>query len=501
MARTAAEDITAAAVAAGRTLAAGRALAAALAAVAAPRGLTLVRAGDAGDGGFGGGGGAADSGLVFNGNRGAGGFFAGNGTLNSPGGGGGGAGLGGAIFNDSGTVIILNSTLTGNIVGGGYSADGQDGTGGGGAIFSRNGHLTVRNATLSGNLANFGGGIIVAQDSEDAPTSFVLHNTIIAGNGEYQCAISGFRIAADATHNLIQSNAVDGAEYHREDFVGCLGVVATGDPQLGPLADNGGVTPTMAIASSSPAWNAADPTTSIAVDQRRQDRPEMGGFDIGAFELCLEGVGRFQQPCVILVGASRDPEESTGSVALTMQLTPSGGGSTTPAPGTQTVVQDSVIPITAVPNAGYRFVAWSSNVTDPTNPSTTVVMTTDQTVTATFEACACAIDISNSLGIKYSGVTFNPTTRRYVQTVTLTNLSVATITGPISLVLDKLTANVTLSNGSGSTAQVLPAGSPYRDANTNLAPGQSVSITLQFTNPSNVVFTYASRVLAGPGAR
>ena len=439
---------------------------------------------------------------MFSGNNGGGGFFAGVGSANLPGSGGGGAGLGGAIFNDSGTVSISNSTFTRNAVGGGFSPHSQDGSGGGGAIFSRNGHLTVLNATISGNSANFGGGIIVAQDSASAPTSFVLHNTIIAGNGLYECAISGFSIGVAATGNLIQSNAVEGTEYHREDFVGCLGVVSTDDPQLGPLAYNGGVTPTMAIASTSKAWNAADPTTSLSRDQRTQSRPAMlGRFDIGAFELCLEGVGKLQQPCLIIVGADRDPEESTESVSLTMQLTPPGGGSTTPAPGTQAVVKDSVIPITALPNAGYRFAGWSANVTDPSSPSTTVVMGTSQTVTATFAPCVCATDVTGAVQLNYSGVTFNPTTRRYVQTVTLTNTSAATITGPISLVLDKLTANVTVSNATGTTALLLPAGSPYVNANSNLAPAQSVSIVLQFTNPTHLAISYAARVLAGPGSR
>ena len=70
-----------------------------------------------------------------------------------------------------------------HVAGGGFSAGAQDGIGGGGAIFSRNGFLTVLNSTISGNVASFGGGIIVAQDSASAPTSFVLQNTIVANNG------------------------------------------------------------------------------------------------------------------------------------------------------------------------------------------------------------------------------------------------------------------------------------------------------------------------------
>jgi hypothetical protein len=48
---------------------------------------------------------------------------------------------------------------------------------------------------------------------------------------------------------------------------------------------------------------------------------------------------------------------------------------------------------------------------------------------------------------------------------------------------------------------MLPAGSPYRNAITSLAPGQPVALQLQFTNPGNVVFSYEPRVLAGAGSR
>lgn len=463
-------------------------------------GLAVFRGRDGGNGGFGGGGGGGNDGLITDGDGGDGGFFAGGGG--DSGGGGGGAGLGGAIFNDSGAVDIRNSTFTANSVGGGFSEPAQDGSGGGGAIFSRNGQLTILNSTISGNLANFGGGIIVAQDSESAGTSLVLHNSIVADNGQHECAISGFSVAVSFAGNLIQSTATDNTEYHRQTFVGCQGIVSSSDPQLGPLQLNQGPTPTMAIGATSPAWNAADPLTSLTADQRRQDRPAMGGFDIGAFELCLEGFGRLQQPCLILSGA--DPsggEPGTSSVSLTIDVQPAGSGTTTPAPGTKEVGQNAVIALTATPSAGFRFSDWSPNVTDPADPSTTVFMDVSKTVVANFVLCTCATDVTSAVGMTYSGVTLNPITRRYVQTVTMKNNTASAITGPLSLVLDNLTANVTLFNPAGTTDAMQPAGSPYVNASVNLAPGQSVGVQLQFVNPGNIPFTYQARVLAGPGLR
>ena len=87
-------------------------------------------AGAGGAGGFGGGGGAS----AENGNFGLGGFGGGAGQANVLAngfiGGGGGAGMGGAIFNESGTVTITNSTLAGNTAVGGAGANNGQGLGG-----------------------------------------------------------------------------------------------------------------------------------------------------------------------------------------------------------------------------------------------------------------------------------------------------------------------------------------------------------------------------------
>ena len=75
--------------------------------------------------------------------------------------------------------------------------------------------------------------------------------------------------------NLIESND------------GCADVFSTADPNLGPLADNGGPTETHALLPGSPAINTAHTQGAPAVDQRGVPRPQPrgGAADIGAFEL------------------------------------------------------------------------------------------------------------------------------------------------------------------------------------------------------------------------
>jgi hypothetical protein len=129
----------------------------------------------------------------------------------------------------------------------------------------------------------------------------------------------------------------------------------------------------MSIPTTSPAWNVADAATSMPTDQRGQERPRMGGHDIGAFELCLDSTGL---PCLIIAGANE-----TQTLTVT---TPSNGGTTTPAAGTYTVPAGTVSVLSAVPDANFCFVSWTGNVTDATSASTTVVMNQVQTVGATF---------------------------------------------------------------------------------------------------------------------
>jgi hypothetical protein len=54
------------------------------------------------------------------------------------------------------------------------------------------------------------------------------------------------------------------------------------DPLLGPLQDNGGPTPTMALLAGSPALNAGDPAQRGVADQRSVVRS--GGVNIGAYQ-------------------------------------------------------------------------------------------------------------------------------------------------------------------------------------------------------------------------
>jgi hypothetical protein len=400
--------------------------------------------------------------------------------------GGGGAALGGAIFSDTGSVTVTNSTFFNNYVtrgaggGAGSGSPADNGADAGGAIFNLNGALVVNDVTIDGNQSTgANGGIVVLQTDASYPTSFILDNTIIANNGAAECSVQGPNIAVNGVANLIKNND------------NCQGVQTIADPQLGPLQNNGGYTPTQTIAANTPAFNAADPATSLNVDQRGSPRPENGGYDIGAFELCIETMFHFCNGGVL-------PQ----TTQITILINPAGAGTTIPPAGADNAVLNSLLYVTASPNSGYVFSNWTGAVANPANAATYLYVTGPQTITANFAPCGCAIDVTSSVSIARGGFVLNPVTFHYAQTVTVTNISGATITGPISLVLDALSNNAGLFNATGITDSLdAPAGSPYLNSAVSLAPGQSTTFALQFSDPSRTTITYNTRVLAGPGAR
>ena len=111
---------------------------------------------------------------------------------------------------------------------------------------------------------------------------------------------------------------------------------------------------------------------------------------------------------------------------------------------------------------------------------------------------------SSQLQVSRGGLVLNHKTGLATQTITLTNISNSTITGPLSLVLEGLT-NATLLNGAGLTTTadtLVPAGSQYVSlalGNGVLAAGQSITVVLQFQDPTLVTPLYTLQVLDGSG--
>ncbi len=71
-------------------------------------------------------------------------------------------------------------------------------------------------------------------------------------------------------------------------------------------------------------------------------------------------------------------------IVHTISLEVDGNGSTEPAVGTHEYNEGDAVSITAIPDEGWQFDGWSGDVTDPQLTITTLIVTSDKTVTADF---------------------------------------------------------------------------------------------------------------------
>ncbi len=263
-------------------------------------------------GGFGGGGGGANGGGGYGGfgggggngsSIGIGGFGGGNGALiSSSGGGGGGAGMGGAIFNHQGELTLLNSTLSGNTAVGGQGGPAADaGRGLGGAIFNLNGAVWIDYSTIANNTADDGGALYnlgyLAEDTGDPDGHTYTARVVATGSIISPAVVS----AAPAMVSGGLQNTVDDPGDTKIDLtasnlietftsIGAGEIAAgpntlVGNPELGPLADNGGPTPTHALQPDSPALDKGNSSVGPTTDQRGVARPQGAASDIGSFEV------------------------------------------------------------------------------------------------------------------------------------------------------------------------------------------------------------------------
>ena len=182
------------------------------------------------------------------------------------------AGYGGGIYNQSratNNLTVHNSTISNNsaFYGGGIYNDGVG---------------ALNNVTLSDNTASYGGGL-------NNNGVITLQNSIFARNVAAYSAPDCIGSVGSSGYNLLGNNT------------GCTFAATTGDkvgtsaspidPRLTLLKNNGGLTPTHALLTGSPAidsGNLAAPgsggTACLASDQRGVARPAGTHCDIGAYE-------------------------------------------------------------------------------------------------------------------------------------------------------------------------------------------------------------------------
>ena len=215
---------------------------------------------------------------------------------------------GGGLYFNSATVEIMDSTISNNTAvsgGGGVQFDsgstvasisnttitGNTASGGGGISMEAIASLTINQSTITNNTSTSnvydGGGIELY-----SWMSLSLSGTIVAGNSSVNVLNSDIGVkdlrpvTVNADHSLLGVATVDS-----NIALTGSGNVRSNSPGLGVLADNGGLTKTMALLTGSPAIDAGpNPVatfTGNGSDQRGTPWLRVYGtqVDIGAFEV------------------------------------------------------------------------------------------------------------------------------------------------------------------------------------------------------------------------
>jgi hypothetical protein len=202
----------------------------------------------------------------------------------------GGYARGGGIYNQ-GALTIVNCTLAENTAAGGLGIDqGVGGDGLGGGLANDGGSISLLNVTVASNrVVSLGATNVFV----DAGQTYVFTNkpgnsfgssiyntngTVTLTNLIFVCSPPQANVSGtvlDGGHNLASDSSA---------HLSAPGSFNNIDPRLGPLADNGGPTPTMALLPGSPAIDAGDTAAGPSTDQRGVGRPVGAASDIGAFE-------------------------------------------------------------------------------------------------------------------------------------------------------------------------------------------------------------------------
>jgi CSLREA domain-containing protein len=238
--------------------------------------------------------------------------------------------LGGGIYN-SGTVTISNTTFSGtnsSSFGGGLN-NGSSGTAtisnsifsgnsasdSGGGIYNSD-TVTISNSTFSNNSAsNFGGGIYNSNTATIGNSTFSGNSAVSSGGAILNSSGNTVTISNSIVANSLSggncTGSITNGGHNLDSSASCgwgstNGSLSNINPQLGPLANNGGPTQTHALTGSSPAINAGnnalippdladqdgDGNTSelLPFDQRGSSFPRTvgGSVDIGAFEVVVQ---------------------------------------------------------------------------------------------------------------------------------------------------------------------------------------------------------------------
>lgn len=378
---------------------------------------------------------------------------------------------GGAIYNDNnGTLVVKNSTFSGN--------QANTGDGGGGAIYNNAGVASVTNSTFYNNQAFRGGALY---NGFGAGIKLNVLNVTISGNSALDTGgVYNDGGVTTITNTILDTNTngncgggVNDGGHNLDSAATCAftnAALNNTSAVLGALAANGGPTNTMALGVKSPAIDAGDSATCPATDQRYYSR--VGICDIGAYEyngapLVAPTLTKAFAPATIAQGALSK---------LTISLTNPNGAALSSVSFTDNMPSQLQVAVL---------------------PGVTNNCATPGTVTATTGSSAISISGLGLNGGQSCTISVNITGNTVgTWTNTINSLS----TAETGLARFNASASLTVTpgvSGPGYGSDPAPGGTLYVGA---INPGKAVSAKLMVIETGTATLTVSSPVIGGPNA-
>jgi len=379
-------------------------------------------------------------------------------------------------------IQLQNTTVSGN------TASGR----GGGLSLGSNAQVALNNVTVVNNsVANTGGGL-----SNEFGGSLALQNTIVAGN----TATTGSDIDGLVTslgNNLVQDRG-SSSGYIAADLPDGM------NPQLLPLADNGGLTQTHALRGFSPAVNGGNSNATLT-GQRGLNAVDVR--DIGAYELdnalnvSINGGGQtttvsqaFTNPIEVSVADSFGSAIAGLDIAITGPLT----GATANL-GPLRTNDSGVATTTATANTvagGYSlslnvgnpfavFGLFLTNTADVPDQITVLNGNNQSTVVNTAFANPLQVAVADQFGNQIPNQTIN---------LSLLGSGASANAGSLSLMTDSTgsaTTSLTANTVTGSYAVGLTSGSLSNSANLTNVPDAPAQLAIDSGNSQSTIVNTA----------
>jgi len=201
--------------------------------------------------------------------------------------------------------------------------------------------------------------------------------------------------------------------------------------------------------------------------------------------VAVDDVATTEQDTAVVVAVLTNDTDADGDTLAVTSVT-------APTLGTAAINADRTI--TYTPAGGYSGAdSFSYTVTDGNGATSTAAVT----VTIEPAGPSAPVVVNHLVSVTFGGQRFDLRTGRTHVSITITNTSATSITGPVWFVVTSISAaTIPLVNATGTLAD----GSPYVDltgllGDGHLDPGESVTVWLAFRNPLRWRFTFTYELL------